>query len=139
MLLSVRNLSKAYGAVTVLDSVSFIVNSDDRIGFVGMNGAGKTTLLRILIGQETMDAGTVSLAPSTEIGYLPQTTPDFYGRTIQDLILASVGNLRQLEEQMRQIEVAMTTASEEQLHALLEEYTLVSTKFQDRGGYELDY
>jgi macrolide transport system ATP-binding/permease protein len=139
MLLSVRNLSKAYGAVTVLDSVSFIVNSEDRIGVVGMNGVGKTTLLRILIGQETMDSGIVSFAPSTEVGYLPQTTPDFYGRTIQDLILESVGNLRQLEEQMRQIEAALTTASAEQLPALLEEYTLVSTKFQDRGGYELDY
>ncbi len=139
MLLSVRNLSKAYGAIIVLDSVSFIVNSDDRIGIVGMNGVGKTTLLRILVGQETMDAGSVSLAPSTEVGYLPQTTPDFYGRTIQDLILASVGNLRQLEEQMRQIEATLTAASAEQLPALLEEYTLVSTKFQDRGGYELDY
>src|SRR5579864_5173725 len=139
MLLSVRNLAKAYGAVIVLDSVSFIVNSDDRIGIVGMNGAGKTTLLRILMGQETMDAGSVSFAPSTEVGYLPQTTPDFYGRTIQDLLLESVGNLRQLEERMRQIEAEMTTASTEHLPSLLEEYNHVSTKFQDRGGYELDY
>jgi macrolide transport system ATP-binding/permease protein len=139
MLLTVRNLAKSYGAVTVLDSVSFIVNSDDRIGIVGMNGAGKTTLLRILMGQETMDAGSVSFAPSTEVGYLPQTTPDFYGRTIQDMILESVGNLRQLEERMRQIETAMTSADADQLPTLLEEYNLVSTKFQDHGGYELDY
>jgi macrolide transport system ATP-binding/permease protein len=139
MLLSVHNLSKAYGIITVLNNVSFIVNSNDRVGIVGMNGAGKTTLLRILVGQETMDDGKISFAPSLEVGYLPQTTPDFYGRTIQDLILESLGNLRQLEERMRQVEATMTTTSEDQLPTLLAEYDQLSTKFQDRGGYNLDY
>jgi macrolide transport system ATP-binding/permease protein len=139
MLLAVRNLSKAYGAIDVLNDVSFIINNGERVGLVGTNGVGKSTLLKILIGQEEVDAGTFSFAPSTEVGYLPQTTPEFYGHTIQDLILASVGNLRQLEERMRQIEVIMTTASEERLAGLLEEYGHISTKFQDRGGYDLDY
>src|SRR5581483_12225627 len=53
--------------------------------------------------------------------------------------LESVGNLRQLEERMRQLETAMASADETQLPALLAEYQLVSTRFQDRGGYELDY
>jgi macrolide transport system ATP-binding/permease protein len=139
MLLAVRNLSKAYGAIHVLNDISFIINNGERVGLVGTNGVGKSTLLKILIGQEEVDAGTFSYAPSTEVGYLPQTTPEFYGHTIQDLILASVGNLRQLEERMRQIEVIMTMAREEQLAALLEEYGHISTKFQDRGGYDLDY
>src|SRR6266699_644711 len=139
MLLSVHNLSKEYGVITVLNNVSFIINSNDRVGIVGMNGAGKTTLLRILVGQETMDDGKISFAPSLEVGYLPQTTPDFYGRTIQDLILESLGNLRQLEEHMRQVEASMAIASEDQLPALLAEYDQLSTKFQDRGGYDLDY
>ncbi len=139
MLLSVHDLSKAYGAFTVLNNVSFIVNNDDRVGLVGMNGAGKTTLLRILVGQETLDSGKISFAPSLELGYLPQTTPNFYGCTIQDLILESLGNLRQLEEHMRQVEATMTTAGEDQLPALLAEYDQLSTKFQDRGGYNLDY
>jgi len=127
MLLSVHNLSKAYGAFTVLNNVSFIVNNDDRVGLVGMNGAGKTTLLRILVGQETLDSGKISFAPSLELGYLPQTTPNFYGCTIQDLILESLGNLRQLEEHMRQVEATMTTAGEDQLPALLAEYDQLST------------
>ncbi len=139
MLLSVHNLSKAYGVITVLNNVSFIINSNDRVGIVGMNGAGKTTLLRILVGQETMDDGKISFAPSLEVGSLPQTTPDFYGRTIQDLILESLGNLRQLEERMRQVEATMASASEDQLPVLLAEYDQLSTKFQDRGGYNLDY
>lgn len=139
MLLSVRNLAKAYGAITVLSEVSFVVNAAERIGIVGPNGVGKSTLLRLLVGQEEIDGGAVSYAPSVEFGYLPQTTPEFYGRTIQDLILESVGNLRQLEARMRELEAIMTSASEEQWPELLEEYGQVSGRFQDRGGYELDY
>ncbi len=139
MILSIRNLSKSYGIVTVLDNVSCTVHDKDRVGLVGSNGVGKSTLLRILMGQEEATTGTITYAPSVEVGYLPQTTPDFYGRTLQDLILESVGNLRVLEERMHTLETAMTTASGEQLQSLLEEYNTISTQFQDRGGYYIDY
>lgn len=139
MLLTTRNLTKSYGAIAVLQDISFVLNDNDRVGIVGSNGVGKSTLLKILMGQEEADSGMYTHAPSIEVGYLPQTTPDFYGHTINDLIFESVGNLRQLEERMRELEVIMTTASQEQYAALLEEYGAVSTKFQDRGGYELDY
>ncbi len=138
-MLFVRHLSKSYGAIIVLDDISFVINPNDRVGIVGPNGVGKTTLLSILVGQESIDSGSFSFAPSSEVGYLPQTTPEFYGRTMQDLILESVGNLRQLEERMRQLEAAMGTAGGDELAILIEEYDLVSTRFQDRGGYELDY
>lgn len=139
MLLHVWNLSKSYGAVNVLEDISFSIDLHDRVGIVGANGVGKSTLLRILVDQEQADAGSFQYATSVEVGYLPQTTPEFYGRTIQDLIWESAGNLRQLEERMRQLEARMTTASDEELTALLEEYDAVSARFQDRGGYDLDY
>ena len=139
MLLTVRNLAKSYGAIRVLSDISFVVNAHDRIGIVGPNGVGKSTLLRLLTGQEEADSGKFSYAPSVEYGYLPQATPDFAGSTIDDLIQESVGGLRQLEQHMRQIERLMSNAPEEQLPALLEEYSAVSTHFQQRGGYELDY
>src|SRR6266478_6821092 len=138
-MLFVRNLSKSHGAVTVLDDISFVVNPNDRVGIVGSNGVGKTTLLSILVGQETPGSGSFSFAPSTEVGYLPQTTPEFYGRTMQDLILESVGNLRKLEDRMHALETAMSAAYSDELASLMEEYDQVSSRFQDRGGYDLDY
>ena len=144
-MLFVRNLSKSYGAVTVLDDISFVINPNDRVGVVGSNGVGKTTLLSILVGQESPDSGSYSFAPSTEVGYLPQATPDHLSDrnkiiyTLQDLILASLGNLRQLEERMSALEIAMSATPGNQLAPLIEEYDLVSTRFQDRGGYEIDH
>ncbi|GCE20596.1 ribosomal protection-like ABC-F family protein [Dictyobacter kobayashii] len=55
------------------------------------------------------------------------------------MILASVGNLKLLEEQMHALEAAMANADAEQLSSLMDEYATLSTRFQDRGGYELDY
>jgi macrolide transport system ATP-binding/permease protein len=138
-MLTIRHLFKSYGAITVLEDISFVVNPNDRAGIVGSNGVGKTTLLNILVGQESIDSGSFSFDPFTEVGYLPQTTPEFSGHTMQDLILESVGNLRQLEERMRELETAMSTAKDDQLAGLMDEYEQVSTRFQDRGGYELDY
>ncbi len=139
MFLIVRNLTKTYGAITVLHDIAFVVNEHERVGIVGPNGVGKSTLLKLLIGQEEAESGTITFAPSLEFGYLPQTTPSFYGSTLNDLILESLGNLRQLEERMHALETAMANAHDALLATLLEEYTEVSTRFQDRGGYELDY
>jgi macrolide transport system ATP-binding/permease protein len=140
MLLTIRGLVKSYGAIHVLQSIGFVINRDDRVGLIGPNGVGKSTLLRILTRQEEADEGTFAYAPSIEAGYLPQSTPDFYGRSIQDMILEAVGHLRQVEEQMRQLEAEMSSQTgKEQLTALLEEYGHVSAAFQDAGGYDLDY
>ena len=143
MLLTVRNITKSYGAINVLQDLSFVINAHERVGIVGPNGVGKTTLLRLLVGQEEADAGAVIYGPSVEYGYLPQTTPRFHGHTIEDLILAAVGDLRQLEERMHQLEKEMANAQGDhlptQLDALLDEYATVSTHFQERGGYEIDY
>ena len=138
MILTGRNLTKSYGAIRVLSDISFVINAHDRIGLVGPNGVGKSTLLRLLTGQEEADSGKFSYAPSVEYGYLPQITPDFAGSTVDDLIQESVGNLRQLEQRIRQLERFMSNSSEEHLPVLLEEYSMVSTQFQVRGGYELD-
>ncbi|MGZ3601422.1 MAG: ribosomal protection-like ABC-F family protein [Ktedonobacterales bacterium] len=146
MLLHVRSLSKTFGAADVLRDVSLVVNRGERIGLVGANGAGKTTLLRIVTGGEAADAGTVTFAPDAEVGYLPQTTPDFHGATLDDLIRESVGGLRGMESRMRTIEAELAVAggdgaedADRRVQALLDEYGHLATRFQDRGGYELDH
>ena len=61
-IISVENITKSFGDVEALRSVSLYVNEGDLYGLFGPNGAGKTTLLRILTGQLDPDTGEVTVA-----------------------------------------------------------------------------
>jgi ABC-2 type transport system ATP-binding protein len=77
--LVVQGLTKRYGDIVALDSMSLEVPAGEVFGFVGRNGAGKTTAMRIVLGVLEADAGTVSFdgTPLTfearrRIGYMPE-------------------------------------------------------------------
>ncbi|WP_199442849.1 ABC transporter ATP-binding protein [Umezawaea beigongshangensis] len=60
-MLEVRDLTRRFGTVTVLDRVCFTVGSGEAVAVVGPNGAGKSTLLRCLVQADRADSGTVLL------------------------------------------------------------------------------
>lgn len=70
--LKVRDITKSYESRKILQNVSFNVRNRERIALLGDNGAGKTTLLRILLGEETPDAGTIRKGVGLRPAYLPQ-------------------------------------------------------------------
>ncbi len=61
-MISVRGLTRQYGAFTAVDRISFDVTPGEVLGLVGPNGAGKTTTLRCLAGIIAPSAGTVTIA-----------------------------------------------------------------------------
>lgn len=65
------HLNLAYGTKVIYDDCSFILENQDKVGIVGVNGAGKTTLFRIILGQQQLDSGEITL-PGHRLGYLPQ-------------------------------------------------------------------
>ncbi|PLX66425.1 MAG: ABC transporter ATP-binding protein [Denitrovibrio sp.] len=71
-MISVENLSKAYGARVLLKDISFRINQGERVGLIGRNGHGKTTLMRILTGEEEQDDGNINIPKNYLIGYLKQ-------------------------------------------------------------------
>jgi ABC-type Fe3+/spermidine/putrescine transport system ATPase subunit len=60
-LLSILNVSKRFGAHTVLDDVSLEIGESEFLTILGESGSGKTTLLRIVAGFERADAGVISM------------------------------------------------------------------------------
>ena len=139
MLLKLAGISKSYGVTRILEAVSFVVNENDRIGLVGPNGAGKSTILKIGLGELEPDAGQVSLKKGLEIGYLPQTITRLHVQTIAELLYEAQGQLQALEVRLRQLESQMPVASEADLANIFEEYSELTQKFEQRGGYDIDY
>lgn len=76
VLLNAEHISLSWGENTLFDDVSFALEEQDKVGFIGINGTGKSTFLRILAGIQEPDAGTITLARGARIGYLTQS-PDF--------------------------------------------------------------
>lgn len=70
--LTVENLSKTIDGEKVLDNISFIVNKNDKIAFVGSNELAKTTLFRILAGELEPDSGNYKWGITTSQAYFPK-------------------------------------------------------------------
>lgn len=88
--LTVSRVSKAYAGRCVLADFSLTVGTGERVAVTGANGAGKSTLLRLIVGVEAPDAGTITLAPSVRLGYLPQTDDLPPGETLIDAYSAGL-------------------------------------------------
>ena len=73
--LQVHGLRIAYGAVTVLDGISFSLHGGEAVAVVGANGCGKTTLLKCLTGEITDYEGDVALGRSVTWACVPQESP----------------------------------------------------------------
>lgn len=61
VILSARGLTKAFGAIRVVEDVSFDVKRGEVLGVLGPNGAGKTTLFNLISGDHAANGGTLSL------------------------------------------------------------------------------
>ncbi|MBD2836628.1 ATP-binding cassette domain-containing protein [Pseudomonas sp. JM0905a] len=95
-LLKFTDVSLAYGAMPLLDKVSWQIARGERVCIIGRNGTGKSSLLRLVKGDQFADDGEIWKAPALKIGELPQELPLADDRTVFDVVaegLAEVGKL----------------------------------------------
>ena len=71
--IEMEGVTKAYGDRLLINDLSFNLPPAGIIGVIGPNGAGKTTLFRMIMGQETPDAGNIEIGESVKISYVDQT------------------------------------------------------------------
>lgn len=86
--ISVENLTKTYGIVTLFEDISFNINEGDKIAIVAKNGSGKTTLLNILMGKDFADSGTVIINKDIQVVLFDQEIYFESGQTITEFIMS---------------------------------------------------
>ena len=70
--LTVKNLSMAFGSKKLFDGIGFLLTKKERMFIVGPNGCGKSTLLKLILGKLSPTAGRVEAGYNVEIGYYDQ-------------------------------------------------------------------
>ncbi len=119
-MIEVQNLSKSYGPVKAVRSISFQVDQGEVVGFLGPNGAGKSTTMKVMTGYLPPNEGTVmvdgldiredALPVRERIGYLPESTP-LYPDMITYDYLEFVAAMRGIPVEQRSERIrAMTSA-----------------------------
>ena len=88
--LTVEHLSKTINGVKVLDDVSFILNREDKVAFVGGNELAKTTLFQILMGEMEPDEGNYKWGITTSQAYFPKDPTNEFNNdyTIADWLMS---------------------------------------------------
>jgi ATP-binding cassette subfamily F protein 3 len=99
-LVSLDNITVSFGGFTLIDNISIMINSRDRIGLVGKNGAGKSTLLKILMRLQNPSSGIVSCPVDISTGYLPQQMPHYDHLTVFEEVMKAFDILQNIERQI---------------------------------------
>ncbi len=89
------SLAKSFGKKQLFKDLNFSLPPNGIVGVIGPNGAGKTTLFRLIMGQETPDAGTFDVGETVKIAYVDQTHHDLLPeKTVYEVISQGVESFR---------------------------------------------
>ena len=93
--IDVNGFSKAFGKKQLFKDLSFSLPQGGIVGVIGPNGAGKTTLFRLIMGQETPDAGSFEVGETVKVAYVDQTHHDLLPeKSVYEVISQGVESFR---------------------------------------------
>ena len=138
-MISFSKISKQYGKQILFVDASFQLNPGEKCGLVGPNGSGKTTLFRMIVGEESVDDGDVSVPKKLTIGYFRQDIEEMACRSVVDEAIAGSGRLGDLHHELNDLQNAMSDpARAGDMDAILARFGEVQEEYDHLGGYALE-
>ncbi len=131
--LSVNDICLEYGTDVILNKINFSINEGERLGIVGVNGAGKSTLLKIICGVTSPTDGNIFIGKGKSVAMLEQNAMMYSELSVFDEMLDAFPEQKALEARLSELESAV---HDEHNIGAIEEYTTLTERFRDIGGYE---
>lgn len=111
-MISIENVTVAYGGYVLLDNINFHVSDSDKIGLVGKNGAGKSTILKMICGLQNPTSGRIDRPKDITIGYLPQIMEHHKGRSVLDEALTVFQSSAEIEHRIESLTKELETRTD---------------------------
>ena len=132
-----ENMFLAFGSETIYDDANFRIEEKDKVGVVGVNGAGKTTLFKIILKEERLDAGKVTIN-NKKIGYLPQEISFKDKEMIVLDYLYSARPIEKLEKELNNIYEKLTSAENKEQTRLLKKAEKIQNELDSLHQYSAE-
>ncbi|MBP5172904.1 MAG: ABC-F family ATP-binding cassette domain-containing protein, partial [Bacteroidales bacterium] len=102
-MISLDDVTVAYGSFVLLDKINFHISESDKIGLTGKNGAGKSTIMKLICGLQAPTSGHIDKPNRISIGYLPQIMEHHRGRTVLEEALTAFDEENRMEAEIEDI------------------------------------
>lgn len=117
-LITLDNISLAYGPDVLLDHSKLQVAMGERVCLIGRNGAGKSSLLKVIEGTLVPDGGTIRRKPHLRIARLAQELPQHVAATVYEYVAEGLAELGQLLADYHQLTLKLQEHKKEDLKKL---------------------
>ena len=107
-MISLDDITVAYGSYVLLDKINFHISETDKIGLVGKNGAGKSTILKLICGIQSPTSGHIDKPNEISIGYLPQIMEHHRGRTVLEAALTAFEHTSSIEKEIESVTLELS-------------------------------
>lgn len=134
-LISLQEISVAFGGPLLFDKLSLQVEPGERIALLGRNGVGKTTLMKVMAGQLTVDDGEIVFQKGIQVTHLPQEVPNNIKGIVFDIVFSGLGSRAKLLSDYHHVVHRLHT---EHTPELMRQLDNLQSELDKSGGWDID-
>ena len=134
-LISLQEISVAFGGPLLFDQLSLQVEPNERIALLGRNGVGKTTLMKVMASQVSIDGGEIVFQKGIQATLLPQEVPNDIKGIVFDIVFSGLGPRAKLLSDYHHLVHRLHT---EHTPELLRQLDILQTELDHSGGWDIN-
>ena len=147
-LVQFNKVYKQFAGEYILKDINFTIEDKDKIGLVGLNGVGKSTIIRMILDKERIDGnennvneiGDIIKNPSMKIGYLSQEHKfSDEKNTVYEEMLTVFEEERKIYNELQKVNMLLGSARGAELNELIKKSAELSSLYEAKNGYEIEY